>query len=297
MNGVNTNVLKIKKTPEIIFNIVNMLIMAFVVVVTLYPFWYVLVGSFSSVGHLVENGFVLWPDGLHFDAYKQVFRNSLIPTAYRNTIIVTFAGTAISMVLTILGAYVLSIKNLPGRKALTLFFVLTMLFNGGLVPTYLVVSGLHLIDSLWALILPSAVSAYNLVLMRNFFQSVPDELYEAACIDGESMIGYLVHVLLPLSKASIATITMFYAVAYWNDYFKSLIYIRDSALWPMQTVLRQALQTAQFNTMMFEDAAQSLSTETLKDAMIVVSVLPILCVYPFVQKYFVKGVMVGSLKG
>ena len=291
------NQLKIKRPSETAFHIVNMLIMIFVLVITLYPFWYVLVGSFSSVGHLVENGFVLWPDGLHLDAYKQVFRNSLIPTAYRNTMIVTLAGTAISMALTLLGAYVLSIKNLPGKKALTVFFVLTMLFNGGLVPTYLVVSGLKLIDSLWALILPSAVSTYNLVLMRNFFQSVPDELYESACIDGESMIGYLIHILLPLSKASIATITMFYAVAYWNDYFKSLIYIRDSALWPMQTVLRQALQTAQFNTMMFEDAAQSLSTETLKDSMIVVSVLPILCVYPFVQKYFVKGVMVGSLKG
>lgn len=288
---------KIVRRSDLVFHIINLLIMIFVVVVTLYPFWYVFVGSFSSVGHLVKNGFVLWPDGLHFDAYKQVFRNSLIPTAYRNTIIVTLAGTAISMLFTILGAYVLSIKNLPGRKGLTIFFILTMLFNGGLVPTYLVVSGLKLIDSLWALILPGAVNTYNMVLMRNFFQSVPDELYEVACIDGESMTGYLIHILLPLSKASIATITMFYAVAYWNDYFKSLIYIRDSALWPMQTVLRQVLQTAQFNTMMFEDAAQSLSTETLKDAMIVVSVLPILFIYRFVQKYFVKGVMVGSLKG
>ncbi|MGI6017707.1 MAG: carbohydrate ABC transporter permease [Marvinbryantia sp.] len=288
---------KAKEPHDIVFTIINTIIMLFVIAVTLYPFWYVLVGSFSSVGHLVENGFVLWPDGFHFDAYKQVFRNDLIPTAYKNTILVTVIGTVISMVLTILGAYVLSIKNLPGKKGLTIFFVLTMLFNGGLVPTYLVVSELKLIDSLLALILPTAISTYNMVLMRNFFQSVPNELYETACIDGESMMGYLVHILLPLSKASIATIVMFYAVAYWNDYFKSLIYIRDSALWPMQTVLRQALQTAQFNTMMYEDAAQSLSTETLKDAMIVVSVLPILCIYPFVQKYFVKGVMVGSLKG
>lgn len=286
-----------KRNSDTVFDIINIILMILVIVVTLYPFWYVLVGSFSSVGHLVKNGFVLLPDGLHLDSYKQVFRNSLIPTAYRNTMIVTLSGTAISMTLTILGAYVLSIRELPGRKILTIFFVLTMLFSCGLVPTYLVVSKLHLIDSLWALILPTAISAYNMVLLRNFFQSVPGELYEAACIDGETMLGYLFHILLPLSKASIATIAMFYAVGYWNDYFKSLIYIRDSALWPMQTVLRQALQTAQFNTMMFEDAAQSLSTETLKYAMIVVSVLPILCVYPFVQKYFVKGVMVGSLKG
>ncbi|WP_102411083.1 ABC transporter permease subunit [Beduinella massiliensis] len=290
--------MKIKKKPvDYAFESVNVLLMLLVLVCTLYPFWYVLVGSVSSVGHLIKNGFVLWPDGLNLDAYQQVFRNSLIPTAYRNTICITLAGTAISMVLTILGAYVLTIKKLPGRTAITFFFVFTMLFSGGLVPTYLVVSELELLDTLWALILPSAVSTYNLVLMRNFFQSVPDSLYEAASIEGETLVGYLLHILLPLSGAAIATIALFYAVGYWNDYFKSLIYIRDNTLWPMQTVLRQALQTAQFNTMMYDDSAQTLASETLKDAMIVVTVVPILCVYPFVQKYFVKGVMVGSLKG
>ena len=279
------------------FNAVNALIMVLVLVVTLYPFWYVLVGSVSSSGHLVKNGFVLWPDGLHWDAYEQVFRNNLIPTAYRNTIIVTLGGTALSMVLSIMGAYALSLKKLPGRKGITMFFVFTMLFSGGLVPTYLVVSELGLIDSLWALILPGCVSTYNMVLLRNFFQSIPEDLYEAASIDGETMLGYMVKILLPLSGAAIATVTLFYAVGYWNDYFKSLIYIRDNQLWPMQTVLRQVLQTSQFNTMMYDDAAQTLAAETLKDAMIVISVLPILCVYPFVQRYFVKGVMVGSLKG
>lgn len=290
--------MKIKKKPgDILFECINALIMLFVLVCTLYPFWYVLVGSVSSVGHLIKNGFVLWPDGLNWDAYQQVFRNDLVPTAYRNTLFVTLAGTAISMVLTILGAYVLTIKKLPGRTAITFFFIFTMLFSGGLVPTYLVVSELGLIDSLWALILPSAVSTYNMVLMRNFFQSVPESLYEAASIEGETLVGYLIHIMLPLSGAAIATIALFYAVGYWNDYFKSLIYIRNNKLWPMQTVLRQALQTAQFNTMMYDDSAQTLASETLKDAMIVVTVVPILCVYPFVQKYFVKGVMVGSLKG
>lgn len=290
--------MKIRKKPgDILFECVNALIMIFVLVCTLYPFWYVLVGSVSSVGHLIKNGFVLWPDGLNWDAYQQVFRNDLVPTAYRNTLFVTLAGTAISMVLTVLGAYVLTIKKLPGRTAITFFFIFTMLFSGGLVPTYLVVSELGLIDSLWALILPSAVSTYNMVLMRNFFQSVPESLYEAASIEGETLVGYLIHIMLPLSGAAIATIALFYAVGYWNDYFKSLIYIRNNKLWPMQTVLRQALQTAQFNTMMYDDSAQTLASETLKDAMIVVTVVPILCVYPFVQKYFVKGVMVGSLKG
>ncbi len=286
-----------KKRKLAPFDILNIAIMLLVTVIMLYPFWYVFVGSFSSIGHLIKNGFVLWPDGIHLEAYKQVFRNSLVPTAYRNTLIVTIVGTAISMVLSTLGAYVLSIRNLPGRTGLTLFFVFTMWFGGGLVPTYLVVSNLGLTNTLWALILPGAVSTYNMVLMRNFFQSVPEELYDAACVDGETMIGYLFHVLLPLSKASLATFTMFYAVGYWNDYFKGIIYIRDNTLWPMQTVLRQILQTSQFNTMMYDDATQTLASETLKYAMIIVSVVPILCVYPFVQKYFVKGVMVGSLKG
>lgn len=286
-----------KTTGERVFEIVNMAIMLFVLIVTLYPFWYVIVSSVSTMGHLIKNGFVLWPDGLHWEAYQQVFSNSLVPTAYRNTLIVTIGGTALSMVLTILGAYVLSLKQLPGRTAITMFFVFTMLFGGGLVPTYLVVSEIGLIDTLWALILPGCISTYNMVLMRNFFQSVPDALYEAAEIDGENMVGYLVRILLPLSVASIATITLFYAVGYWNAYFSSLIYIRDRTLWPMQTVLRQVLMSSQLDSEMYNDAKRSVATETLKNAMIVVSVVPILVVYPFIQKYFVKGVMVGSLKG
>lgn len=289
---------KIRLTAaERAFNIVNAVVLFLIMLVTLYPFWYVVVSSFSSISHLIKNGFVLWPDGIHWEAYQQVFRNELIPTAYRNTLIITIGGTLLSMALTILGAYVLSIRKLPGRTFITMFFVFTMLFGGGLVPTYLVVSGLGLTDTLWALIIPGAISTYNMVLMRNFFQSIPETLYEAAEIDGETMWGYLFRILLPLSGASIATITLFYAVGYWNDYFKSLIYIRDDALWPMQTVLRQVLQTAMFDTMMYDDSAQTMPAETLKNAMIVVSVTPILVVYPFIQRYFVKGVMVGSLKG
>ncbi|MEG0902183.1 MAG: carbohydrate ABC transporter permease, partial [Clostridia bacterium] len=184
-----------------------------------------------------------------------------------------------------------------GRTGITFFVVFTMLFSGGMVPTYLVVCQLKLVDTLWALILPSAVNAYNVILLRNFFQSVPDELYEAASIDGITAGGYLWRIMLPLSSASIATIGMFYAVSYWNAYFNAVIYIRDSTLWPMQMILRQILMTNQFNTMMYDDAAQSLASETLKNAMIVITVLPIVCVYPFIQKYFVKGIMVGSLKG
>lgn len=290
--------MKIKKSPaDHAFNAVTYVVMTFVLIVTLYPFWYVVVGSLSSMAHLIKNGFVLWPDGLHLDAYAQVFRNDLVPVAYRNTLIVTIGGTAMSMLLTIMGGFVLSIKKLPGRTAFTFFFVFTMMFSGGLVPTFLVVSRLGMIDTLLALFVPGAISTYNMILMRNFFQSVPESLYEAASIDGESLPGYVFHILLPLSGAAIATITLFYAVSYWNDYFTSIIYIRNSRLWPMQTLLRQVLQTAQMENMMYDDARKSVAPETLKDAMIVITMIPILCVYPFVQKHFVKGVMLGSVKG
>lgn len=290
--------MKIKKSPaDHAFNAVTYMVMTFVLIVTLYPFWYVVVGSLSSMAHLIKNGFVLWPDGLHLDAYAQVFRNDLVPVAYRNTLIVTIGGTALSMLLTIMGGFVLSIKKLPGRTAFTFFFVFTMMFSGGLVPTFLVVSRLGMIDTLLTLFVPGAISTYNMILMRNFFQSVPESLYEAASIDGESLPGYVFHILLPLSGAAIATITLFYAVSYWNDYFTSIIYIRNSRLWPMQTLLRQVLQTAQMENMMYDDARKSVAPETLKDAMIVITMIPILCVYPFVQKHFVKGVMLGSVKG
>ena len=290
--------MKIKKTVgDHVFNAITYIVMTFVLVVTLYPVWYVVVGSVSSMAHLIKNGFVLWPDGLHLDAYEQVFRNDLVPVAYRNTLIVTLGGTALSMLLTILGGFVLSLKKLPGRVFFTFFFVFTMMFGGGLVPTFLVVSRLGMIDTLFALIVPGAISTYNMILMRNFFESVPESLYEAASIDGETLPGYVFHILLPLSGAAIATITLFYAVGYWNDYFSSIIYIRNNRLWPMQTVLRQVLQTAQMNNMMYDDAKKGVAPETLKDAMIVVTMIPILCVYPFVQKHFVKGVMIGSIKG
>ena len=290
--------MKIKKTVgDHVFNAITYIVMTFVLVVTLYPFWYVVVGSVSSMAHLIKNGFVLWPDGLHLDAYEQVFRNDLVPVAYRNTLIVTLGGTALSMLLTILGGFVLSLKKLPGRVFFTFFFVFTMMFGGGLVPTFLVVSRLGMIDTLLALIVPGAISTYNMILMRNFFESVPESLYEAASIDGETLPGYVFHILLPLSGAAIATITLFYAVGYWNDYFSSIIYIRNNRLWPIQTVLRQVLQTAQMNNMMYDDAKKGVAPETLKDAMIVVTMIPILCVYPFVQKHFVKGVMIGSIKG
>ena len=279
------------------FQILNTLLMVLVCIVMLYPLWYVVVSSLSTLQHVQNSTFILWPDGLHFDAYKQVFRDDLIPRAYLNTIIVTGCGTVLSMALTILGAYCLSRRNLPGRTVMTMLVVFTMLFNGGLIPTYLLVRNMGMINHLTSLIIPTAISTYNLIILRNFFSSVPAALEEAATIDGASQRTYLIRILLPLSGAAIATITLFYAVDYWNSYFNSLIYINKREMLPMQAILRQALMTNEFESMMYDDGIMSIPSEMLKDAMIVVTALPIICVYPFIQRYFVKGVMVGSLKG
>lgn len=282
---------------ERVFDWVNVLIMALVIVATLYPFWYVIVASVSSISHVTNSVVLLWPDGLHWDAYQQVLRNNLVPTSYLNTIFITLVGTAISMVLTTMSAFVLSRRELPGHNLMTMFVVFTMLFNAGLVPFYLLVRDVGLLNTRMSLILPFAVSTYNTIIMRNFFQGIPNALYEAASIDGCSYIKYLVRILLPISLPTIATITLFYAVSYWNAYFYSLLFITDRTRLPIQAILRQILMSSEFSTLMYDDASQNIPSEMLKCAMIVVTALPIICVYPFLQRYFVKGVMVGSLKG
>ncbi len=282
---------------DIVFHIFNTLLMILILICTLYPFWYVIVSSLSSISHVTNSLVLLWPDGLHWDSYQQVFRNNLVPVAYGNTLFVTLIGTAVSMLLTSLSAFVLSRKELPGNKVMTLFVVFTMLFNAGLVPFYLQVKNLHLLNSRWSLIWPFALSTYNTVILRNFFKSVPNALYEAASIDGSGYIGFFFRILLPLSMPSIATITLFYAVSYWNAYFYSILFITDRALYPIQAILRQILMSSEFNTLLYDDATQSMPSEMLKCAMIVITALPIICVYPFLQRYFVKGIMVGSLKG
>ena len=282
---------------DIVFHIFNTLLMILILICTLYPFWYVIVSSLSSISHVTNSVVLLWSDGLHWDSYQQVFRNNLVPVAYGNTLFVTLIGTAVSMLLTSLSAFVLSRKELPGNKVMTLFVVFTMLFNAGLVPFYLQVKNLRLLNSRWSLIWPFALSTYNTVILRNFFKSVPNALYEAASIDGSGYIGYFFRILLPLSMPSIATITLFYAVSYWNAYFYSILFITDRALYPIQAILRQILMSSEFNTLLYDDAAQSMPSEMLKCAMIVITALPIICVYPFLQRYFVKGIMVGSLKG
>lgn len=288
---------QVRGVGDIIFHILNTILMILILICTLYPFWYVIICSVSSISHVTNSIVLLWPDGFHWESYQQVFRNNLVPVAYGNTIFIAVVGTAISMLLTSLSAFVLSRKELPGNRIMTLFVVFTMLFNAGLVPFYLQVKNLGLLNSRWSLIWPFALSTYNTIILRNFFKGVPDALYEASSIDGSSYIGYFFRILLPLSLPSLATITLFYAVSYWNAYFYSILFITDRSLYPIQAILRQILMSSEFNSLMYDDATQNMPSEMLKCAMIVITALPIICIYPFLQRYFVKGIMVGSLKG
>ena len=231
-------------------------------------------------------------------AYTFLFsKGSIIGTAYKNTIIATVVGTILCVISVGLYAYPISRKDFRWRNVFTFISFFTMLFNAGLVPFYLLVRDVGLLDTRWSLILPFAVSTYNTIIMRNFFQGVPNALYEAASIDGCSYFKYFLRILLPISLPSIATICLFYAVSYWNAFFSSILFITDRTKYPIQAILRQILMSSEFNTLLYDDAAQSMPSEMLKCAMIVITALPIICVYPFLQRYFVKGVMVGSLKG
>lgn len=288
---------QVRTKADIVFNAFNTVFMILILICTLYPFWYVVACSFSSISHVTNSIVLLWPDGIHLEAYKQVFRNDLVPVAYGNTIFITVVGTIVSMILSSISAFVLSRSELPGQKGFTLFVVFTMLFNAGLVPFYLQVRDLGLLNSRMSLIWPFAISTYNTIILRNFFKSVPNTLYEAASIDGSSYFRYFLQILLPLSMPSLATITLFYAVSYWNGYFHSLIFITDRTLHPIQAILRQILMSSEFNNLLYDDGTQNLPSEMLKCAMIVVTALPIICIYPFMQRYFVKGVMVGAVKG
>ena len=292
--------MKIRKTPaDHAFNAVNYLIMTIVLIVTLYPFWYVTCGSVSSMAHLIKNGFILWPDGFHLDAYEQVFRNDLVPVAYRNTLIVTVGGTAVSMLLTILGAYALTRPGLMLKKPVMILIVITMYIGGGMIPDFMVVSKLGLFDSRWSVILATAITTYNLMVMRTAFLQVPHSLEESAMLDGANDFVILFRILLPVTKATIAVVALFYAVGRWNAWFNASIFLRSRTKYPLQLFLREILianQTSGNDGVTAEDGVFYLE-EVIKYCTIIVSTVPILCIYPFVQKYFVTGVMLGSVKG
>ncbi len=296
-----TNAIK-KSTGEKIFNAVNVLFMIVMMFVMFYPMWHVLCASLSNARLLsAHSGILLKPEGFSVTAYKLMFKNPMILRGYGNTLFILVFGIVINMIMTSLAAYVLSRKNLMWRKPLTLIIIFTMYFSGGMIPSYLNVISLGLRDSLWAVILPGAISTYNMIIMRTAFASVPETLEEAAMLDGASRMRILWQIILPLSKATVAVICLYYAVAHWNAWFNAMLYLNDRNKFPLQLVLREILiqnDTSSMVTAMDAGAGDSsFVSETVKYAVIIVSIVPILCIYPFIQKHFTKGVMIGAVKG
>lgn len=277
-------------------------LMFLLILIILYPLIYVVSSSFSS-GEAVSTGKVLlWPVEFSLQGYKAVFAYQQVWVGYRNTIFYTVAGTLLNLTLTIMAAYPLSRKNFQFRNFYMTLFLITMFFSGGIIPNYILMTKLHLTNTRWSLILSGSISVYNMIIMRTFFQnSIPNELLEAAKIDGITDIGYLLKVVLPLSKSILAVITLYYAVAHWNSYFNAMLYLRDESLYPLQLVLRSILNVGKVDLSQITDAEIIKQMRGLSDLMkyslIIISSAPIIIAYPFVQRFFEKGVMIGSVKG
>ena len=289
-----------KSASRKVFEVCNVIFMLLLCAVMLYPFIWTASASLSNSGAVGAGQVTLLPVGFTVDAYKHVLGYSKVWTAYGNTLWYTVVGTMVSLIMTICGAYPLSRSDFYGKGVFVFFITLTMIFSGGLIPSFLVNRFLGLYNSRWAIILPGCLSTMNMIIMRTFFQNIPDALEEAATIDGCSDFQILIRIILPLSTASIMTIGMFYAVGYWNSWFSALIYLRDTDKYPLQLVLRQIVlqnQVLDLQGVESADDAARMTGESIKYAVVMVATIPILCVYPFVQKYFVKGVMVGSIKG
>lgn len=286
-----------------VFNAVIYTLATFFLLICAYPLIYVVSASISNPELIVSGKIVLFPQEIQFRAYEAVLKSEDILLGYRNTIFYAFAGTFINIVLTTIGAYVLSRPDLSGRTALTFLISFTMFFSGGMIPTFITIKSFGMLNTVWAMLLPGAISATNLLIMRNYFQhSVPQEIIEAACVDGCSNVGTLCRIVVPISGSIIAVMVIFYFVGHWNAYFDAMIYLNNKELYPLQVFLREILIQNQLGDMSggvdtVGQTEMTLLYEALKFAVIVVATLPILCLYPFMQRYFVKGVMVGSIKG
>ncbi|WP_028547286.1 carbohydrate ABC transporter permease [Paenibacillus sp. UNC451MF] len=278
------------------------LILALVTAAVLYPLIFVLIASVSSPEMVIRGEVWLWPKGLTVVGYERIFQNKEILSGYMNTIAYTLVGTAINLVMTVAAAYPLSRKDFFGRNVFTALILFTMFFSGGMIPSYLLVKKLGMLNTFWALVIPSAVSVWNIVIMRTFFQnSIPNEIQESASIDGCSNMQTLLRIVLPLSAPILAVMVLFYSVGHWNAYFNALIYLTDRAKYPLQLILREILVQGQMQEMV--DVSDStlaksvMDAEAIKYAAVIVANLPVLLLYPFLQKYFVKGIMVGAIKG
>ena len=290
-----------KETPSrVVFNIFNYAFLALIAVISIYPFLYSLSISLSSAAEAARAGLHLYPKDISFTAFEMVLRNKSIYTGYMNTIFRTVVGTALSIIMTSLAAYPLSRNYCPGKKFFSMMIIFTMLFSGGLIPSYLLMSNLHLLNTRLVYVLPGMISAFNMIVIKNFFQSLPESLPEAARIDGASELRILFRIVMPLSKPVLATVTLWVAVGHWNAWFDAMIYINSESKQVLQTFLQRIV--IENSTQLIEQGLVNpdlldYTPETIKAATIMITILPILCLYPFLQKYFAKGIMLGSVKG
>jgi len=286
--------------PSKIFDVFNVVFLILFTVVTILPFVYVIASSFASQAEIATRPFFLFPREPTLDAYSYIFTSRLLPRAFWMSILITVVGTLVSMFFTVTFAYPLSRKYLVGRNVLLSLVIFTMLFNGGMIPTFLLIRALGLLDNFWAMILPGAISVWNLIVLKNFFQAIPQELEDSARIDGASDLTVFVRIVIPLSTAAIATFSLFYAVGYWNSFRPALLYLPSAPdLWPLQLVLRNIVIMAagRIDDANWDPAMVMPPADSIRNAVIVVATVPILLVYPFIQKHFTKGVMIGAIKG
>lgn len=297
------NTLLSRKTKgDILFDVLNYTFLTIGMLLILYPLYFVLIASFSDPNLIYSGAVWLLPKGFTLDGYERIFADRQIWLGYGNSLLYAIVGTVISVAVTLMAAYPLARKDLVGRNAVMWFFVFTMFFGGGLIPTYLLIKDLNMINTIWALVVPGAGSVFNIIIVRTFFQStIPDEMREAAFIDGCSNTRFFLRMVLPLSKPIIAVMVLYHVVGFWNGFFDAMIYLNEEVKYPLQLVLRNILVQNQVNSSMMIDvesyAAKLRVTELIKYGVIIIANLPLLILYPFLQRYFVKGVMIGSIKG
>ena len=295
-----------RSTSDIIYDVIVFIILTFFFIIAAYPLYFIVISSISSPDAVAGGKVVLYPVGINFKGYVEVFKNSQVLTGFINSIVYSVVGTLLNLVVTLPTGYALSRSKFAGRKIVTVFYLITMFISGGMIPTYLVVKNLHLLDTMWSLILPGSLGVYNMIVCRTFFKSnISEELYEAAEIDGCGHGRFFFSIALPLSGAIIAIMVLYYGVGHWNEYFNALLYMKTDTKFPLQLVLRSILvqnqsQSAQTVTSIAQQRAleeKRQLVELMKYSLIIVSSLPVLIIYPLVQKHFVKGVMIGSVKG
>lgn len=285
------------------FDIVNYTIMLLFMVAIIFPFWDMIMRSLSDTKHSTALKMIIFPKGFSLSAYHYVFSDNSIIVSYGVTILRTIVGTLVSLIIVFVAAFPLSKRNLPGRNIITLYYIVPMFFSGGLIPTYIINRSLGLVDNFWVYILPSAVGVYNIVLARNYLMSIDSSLEESAFIDGAGYLRVLFSIILPVCKPIAATLALWIAVGHWNSWFDCMIYIRSSKLEVVQMLLRRMQDLTQYQTEAMQDFMMAnpdmakVTSNSVRMATTIVTLVPIMCVYPFIQKYFVKGIMVGSLKG